>query len=60
MKRREFVKLAGIAAAGPGVVPGFGRQDTGRRDLSPLEKGIHPVLEEDHPYIFIDSCMQIW
>jgi len=60
MKRREFVKLAGIAAAGPAVVPGFGRQDTARRDLSPLEKGIHPVLEEDHPYIFIDSCMQIW
>ncbi|MFA9453140.1 MAG: dipeptidase [Candidatus Aminicenantaceae bacterium] len=60
MKRREFVKLAGIAAAGPGVVPRFGRQDTSRRDLSPLEKGIHPVLEEDHPYIFIDSCMQIW
>ncbi len=60
MKRREFVKLAGIAAAGPAVVPRFGRQDTDRRDLSPLEKGIHPVLKEDHPYIFIDSCMQIW
>jgi membrane dipeptidase len=24
------------------------------------EKGIHPVLEKEHPYIFIDSCMQIW
>jgi membrane dipeptidase len=23
-------------------------------------KGFHPVLEEDHPYIFVDSCVQIW
>ncbi len=22
--------------------------------------GFHSVLEQDHPYIFIDSCMQIW
>jgi microsomal dipeptidase-like Zn-dependent dipeptidase len=23
-------------------------------------KGFHPFLREDHPYIFIDSCMQAW
>jgi len=23
-------------------------------------KGFHPLLETDHLYIFIDSCMQIW
>lgn len=23
-------------------------------------KGFHGVLERDHPYIFIDSCMQAW
>jgi len=23
-------------------------------------KGFHPFLEQDHPYIFIDSCMQAW
>lgn len=23
-------------------------------------KGFHPILEQDHPYIFIDSCMQAW
>ena len=23
-------------------------------------KGIHPILERDHPYVFVDSCMQIW
>ena len=22
--------------------------------------GFHPTLERDHPYIFIDSCMQAW
>ena len=22
--------------------------------------GVHSVLAEDHPYVFIDSCMQIW
>ena len=23
-------------------------------------KGFHPILEEDHPYIFVDTCVQIW
>lgn len=23
-------------------------------------KGFQPVLEQDHPYIFIDACMQTW
>ncbi len=23
-------------------------------------KGFHTVLERDHPYIFIDGCMQAW
>lgn len=23
-------------------------------------RGFHSILEQDHPYIFIDSCMQIW
>jgi membrane dipeptidase len=22
--------------------------------------GVHSVLEQDHPYIYIDTCMQIW
>ena len=24
------------------------------------QRGVHPVIESDHPYIFIDSCMQSW
>ncbi|HEX7039987.1 MAG TPA: membrane dipeptidase [Trueperaceae bacterium] len=23
-------------------------------------KGFHPILERDHPYVFIDGCMQAW
>ena len=30
-------------------------------DTTPrVHGGFHSVVEEDHPYIFIDSCMQIW
>lgn len=25
-----------------------------------LHGGFHSILERDHPYIFLDSCMQIW
>ena len=24
------------------------------------DKGVHPILEQDHEYIFIDACMQAW
>ena len=27
---------------------------------NPANKGYHPLLERDHPYIFVDSCMQAW
>jgi|SRR5690625_1723381 len=23
-------------------------------------RGFHPILEDDHPYLFIDTCMQSW
>ena len=60
INRREFLKIAGIAAAGPTVLAGYPAQKTAST-FDPLnEKGIHPILEKDHPYIFIDSCMQIW
>lgn len=25
-----------------------------------LNKGFHPILEHDHPYTFVDACMQAW
>jgi len=52
--------MAGIAAAGSTSLAGHPAQKSDVR-FDPLnEKGIHPLLERDHPYIFIDSCMQIW
>jgi membrane dipeptidase len=31
-----------------------------REQIEKANKGFHPILETDHPYIFIDSCMQAW
>jgi membrane dipeptidase len=60
MKRRDFVKMAGAAVVGSAVLPAAGSQEK-KAAFDPLnEKGIHPVLEKDHAYLFIDSCMQIW
>ncbi|MGD8534999.1 MAG: membrane dipeptidase [Candidatus Aminicenantes bacterium] len=60
MKRREFLIMAGIAAFGSTSLVGYPTQ-TKEDIFDPLnEKGIHPILKKDHPYIFIDSCMQIW
>jgi membrane dipeptidase len=52
--------MAWLAALGSAVFPGY-RIQQAVTDFDPLnEKGIHPVLDKDFPYIFIDSCMQIW
>jgi membrane dipeptidase len=60
LKRRDFLKMAGTAAIGSTALAGFSAQKSSI-SFDPLnEKGIHPILEKDHPYIFIDSCMQIW
>ena len=60
IKRRDFLKIAGTAAIGSTAFAGYTIQKTSE-GFDPLnEKGIHPILEKDHPYLFIDSCMQIW
>ena len=64
MTRRNFVRWAGIGAAataaGATAEPGKPDPQAAAGGLSREERGIHPVLERDHPYLFIDSCMQIW
>jgi membrane dipeptidase len=60
IKRRDFLKMAGTAAIGSTALAGYSTQKSSL-SFDPLnEKGIHPILKKDHPYIFIDSCMQIW
>ncbi|MBN1222784.1 MAG: membrane dipeptidase [Candidatus Aminicenantes bacterium] len=60
MKRRAFFKMAGVAALGSTTLSGFPQQKSDAKEAHYNEKGIHPVLEKAPPYLFIDSCMQIW
>ena len=62
--RREFLKST--AAAGVAVpVVGAGSIEAhdptaGQEQECRTGKMTHSILEEDHPYIYIDSCMQMW
>jgi microsomal dipeptidase-like Zn-dependent dipeptidase len=60
MKRRDFIRISGIAAVGSATRTGHPSQAPKPGEVPDAEKGIHPILQKDHPYIFIDSCMQIW
>ena len=58
--RRDF--LAGMTFGGVGS-PVFTGAEMDRGDTKQQTDrgpGIHSVLDRDHRYIFIDSCMQIW
>ncbi|MFC2160445.1 dipeptidase [Acidobacteriota bacterium] len=60
MKRREFLKIAGLTAAGTKLM-GKDSHQSSKEKFDPLnEKGHHPIMEQEVPFIFIDSCMQIW
>ncbi|MFC2157141.1 dipeptidase, partial [Acidobacteriota bacterium] len=60
MKRREFVKVGGMTVMTAPILAESIRHSS-QIPFDPLnEKGIHPILKGDVPYIFIDSCMQIW
>ena len=54
------MKISGIAAAGSVTRAGYSSQVQKPGEIPDSDKGIHPLLEKDHPHIFIDSCMQIW
>ena len=62
--RREFLKTASVASVGVPVL-GAGAARTAEASQSPLQacdagKAVHSILDQDHPYIYIDSCMQMW
>lgn len=54
--RRAFLKSTAIAGAG---VPVLAR-NVGAQEQCPSGKAVHSILERDHPYIYVDSCMQMW
>ena len=54
--RREFLKSASLAGVS---VPAL-THDAGAQEQCPSGKTVHSVLERDHPYVYIDSCMQMW
>ncbi len=66
--RRDFlsnVALTGVAASAASHRMAFGRGSDGEAGGKPQTAqrphgGFHSILEKDHPYIFIDACMQMW
>jgi membrane dipeptidase len=66
--RRDFlsnVALTGVAASAASSRMAFGRGAKGEAGGKPQtgqrpHGGFHSILEKDHPYIFIDTCMQMW
>ncbi|MEQ9400114.1 MAG: membrane dipeptidase [Longimicrobiales bacterium] len=64
--RRDFLKKAAVAGIGvPAVGARMGGEAPGAavgasQETCDAGKMTHSVLEQDHPYIYIDSCMQMW
>ena len=60
--RRHFLKQA---AAGGVAVPALAATSSPEPSPATIQacdagKMTHSILEEDHPWIYIDSCMQMW
>lgn len=63
--RRDFLKsaaVAGLAVPAAGASAELSAEDRSSLPLQDCDAGkmTHSVLEQDHPYIYIDSCMQMW
>jgi membrane dipeptidase len=62
--RRSFLKSAAVAGVGAPALGGTLRREEvahpDRRQACDAGKSVHSILEEDHPYIYIDPCMQMW
>jgi membrane dipeptidase len=60
--RRDFltnVALTGVGVSAASSGLAFGTDRKQAKEQRP-HGGVHTVLQKDHPYIFIDTCMQIW
>ncbi len=57
--RRHF--LANMAFTGAAATTASHRHTLGSHSgADRLNGGVHSILEANHPYTFVDSCMQIW
>ncbi len=69
MPRRDFLMSAAMAGVGGSALAGAttrtlsgskGPPVVQERPQQPHGKATHSILDRDHPYIFVDSCMQMW
>jgi membrane dipeptidase len=62
--RRDFLRNAAVAGlAGPALGASVGEASAAHAKAPqecPSGRMTHSILERDHPYIYIDSCMQMW
>ena len=59
--RRDFLKGAAVAVSVPAFRDGPSLKTTAALPQAcDAGKAVHSILEEDHPYIYVDSCMQMW
>jgi membrane dipeptidase len=64
--RRDFLSNlamgAGAAAAAGEIAAGEDRSSSEglAAGMQQSQGGVHSVLAKDHPYIFVDGCMQMW
>jgi membrane dipeptidase len=58
--RREFLKGAAVTGVGLPVLGGAFGAEARPPQACDAGKAVHSLLEEDHPYIYIDPCMQMW
>lgn len=63
--RRDFLKSAAVAGVGvpaAGFGAGFVGEERATTTLQQCDAGkmTHSILEREHPYIYVDSCMQMW
>lgn len=61
--RRAFLKGAAVAGVGmPTLASTLRREDAVPTPLQACDAGksVHSTLQVDHPYIYVDPCMQMW
>ncbi len=58
--RRRFLANVALTGAAATAARRHALSSHGRAEPPRLNGGVHSLLGEDHPYVFLDACMQIW